>query len=106
MKSRLRICIDARVADGPYQGAGAVVRCLVRAITELTDGNEEYYFLAYRDSHEWLRPLANDRCRILLGPPSPEPSRLRSTANAIPGLKRVLGLFPPPKRLPVSDGAI
>jgi glycosyltransferase involved in cell wall biosynthesis len=104
--SRLRVCIDARVADGPYQGAGAVVQCLVRALCKLGDGSEEYYFLAYRNSNEWLRAYIEDPKRILLGPSSPQQSRWRSLARRVPSLWSALGNLPARRYVPVSDGTI
>lgn len=106
MTPRLRVCVDARVADGPYQGAGAVVRSLVRALCELEDGTEDYYFLAYRDSNEWLRPYLTDSTHLLLGPSSPRQSRWRSFGKRLPGLWTALGTIPARRRVPVSDGTI
>jgi glycosyltransferase involved in cell wall biosynthesis len=102
----LRVCIDARIADGPYQGAGAVVRSLVRALCELDDGPEDYYFLAYRDSNGWLRSFVKDSSRILLGPPAPRQSRWKSLGRNIPGLWTAVSAIPPRRCLPVSDGTI
>ncbi len=106
MSRPLRVCIDARVADGPYQGAGAVVRCLVRALSQLDDGAEEYCFLAYRDSNEWLRPYVKRPEQLLLGPASPRLSLWRSLGRQVPGLWPALGYVPPRKRVPASDGTI
>src|SRR5690348_10734280 len=57
-----------RFPDGPHSGTRAVATSIVRALSELDDGNEEYLLLAYRDSHEWLKPYLGGRCRLLLGP--------------------------------------
>jgi glycosyltransferase involved in cell wall biosynthesis len=78
----------------------------VRALCELDDGPEEYYFLAYRDSNEWLRPYVKESNRLLLGPPSPGQSRWRSLAKRVPFLWTALGNLPARGRVPVSDGTI
>lgn len=59
------MCIDARAPDGPSSGIRSVVVGLAGAFSELADGNEEYLFLAFNDSHEWLRPHIKGPSRIL-----------------------------------------
>ena len=45
MTSPLRVCIDARTAGTEAGGVGTFALSLARAISDLSDGNEEYFFL-------------------------------------------------------------
>jgi glycosyltransferase involved in cell wall biosynthesis len=60
----LRIGIDARLRDGEVGGVQQVVIGLAEGFSELTDGDEEYYFLVHPDS-EWLAPHLRGACRRL-----------------------------------------
>ena len=53
----LRICIDARLVSGDIGGVEQFVIGLANGFSKLTDGSEEYLFLTYSDSKEWIAPL-------------------------------------------------
>lgn len=107
----LKVCIDARIPDGPASGARAVVVGLANALSSLKDGDEEYLFLVNGQSHRWLLPYLQGPCSILKDQTSP-PSRLRNWIKAIPGIQRLAQLVkrPPhahvPAVVPISDGTI
>jgi len=64
--TRLRIAIDARLTSGDVGGVEQVVIGLAHGLSELTDGDEEYLFLAYSDADLWLRPyMMNGPARIV-----------------------------------------
>ena len=67
----LRICLDARLTTGILGGVEQTIIGLGHGLSQLTDGNEEYLFLAYADAHAWLTPYLGGPCRIVLGPPAP-----------------------------------
>jgi glycosyltransferase involved in cell wall biosynthesis len=66
----LRVGIDARLVNDEG-GVSSFVIGLASGLSSLTDGDEEYFFLTYRDADEWLRPHLKGACRILPGPLSP-----------------------------------
>lgn len=68
----LRICLDARLATGVLGGVEQTIIGLAYGLSQLTDGDEEYLFLAYADAHAWLTPYLHGPCRIVLGPPAPQ----------------------------------
>jgi glycosyltransferase involved in cell wall biosynthesis len=76
----LCICIDARLTDGAG-GVQQVVIGLAHGLSQLTDGDEEYLFLAREDEDAWLRPYLGGPCRMLYLPPRPAP-RWRRLARA------------------------
>jgi glycosyltransferase involved in cell wall biosynthesis len=61
----LRVCIDARLAAGHSGGVEQVVVGLAAHLSKLTDGEEEYLFLAHPDQDEWIRPHLSGPCRVL-----------------------------------------
>lgn len=63
----LRICLDARSANGAG-GVQQVVVGLARALARLTDGDEEYLFLTAANSQDWIQPHMGGPCRLLTGP--------------------------------------
>jgi glycosyltransferase involved in cell wall biosynthesis len=67
----LRICLDARLISGISGGVESVAIGLASSLSNLSDGEEEYSFLTYADSEEWLRPYIHGPCRILRGPTLP-----------------------------------
>jgi glycosyltransferase involved in cell wall biosynthesis len=105
----LKIAIDARVLDGAQGGVQQIVLGLAVGLKQLTDGDEEYHFLVYADSTNWLTPHMGGNCHILMGPPL-LPALLRPFQNAL--LKtywKVTGssLLPAlPTRVPVSCGLV
>lgn len=65
MRRRLRVCVDARLRDGEYGGVQQVVIGLAHGLGSLTDGDEEYLFLAHDGEDEWLRPHLGPNARVL-----------------------------------------
>ena len=62
----LRVCVDARAPDG-IGGTQQVMIGLASALSQLTDGDEEYLFLvekAFR-GWEWVRSYLHGPCRVL-----------------------------------------
>lgn len=105
----LRICIDARVPDGPASGGRAVLVGLAAAFSKLVDGDEEYFFLVLKDSHQWLRPYISGRCQLL--PLRSGPSLLRRLARRFPYVRSLRRKLRPkgvnqPMSIPHSDGTI
>lgn len=105
----LRICIDARIPDGPASGGRAVLVGLATAFSRLADGDEEYYFLALEESHAWLEPLLGGNCRLL--PVRNDRSAFRRFSRRLPGTERLrasirLHLLARKLELPYSDGTI
>jgi glycosyltransferase involved in cell wall biosynthesis len=109
MQRRLRIGIDAMIADGSQGGVQQFIIGLAQGLSALTDGNETYIFLVYYDHQEWLAPYIGGNCQILAVKPAP----------MIPGWKRSLRRFVGLRsmwhrlrsvshniRVPVSDGMI
>lgn len=109
MKRRLRIGIDAMIADGSQGGVQQFIIGLAQGLSNLTDGDEAYIFLTYQNHQAWLSPYIAGNCEIHTVKPAPVPPvwkrslrrfamlrrwwhRLRSVTNEI--------------RVPVSDGAI
>jgi glycosyltransferase involved in cell wall biosynthesis len=64
MKS-LRVGIDARFVSGKAGGVEQFVIGLATGLSKLTDGSEEYLFLTYSDSQDWIAPFLGGSCRIL-----------------------------------------
>jgi glycosyltransferase involved in cell wall biosynthesis len=58
------VCIDARLADGVPGGIQQELVGLAAGLSGLTDGEEEYLFLAEEGSTEWLVPHLGGRCRL------------------------------------------
>lgn len=62
--TKLRVAIDARLTSGDVGGVEQVVIGLASGLSELTDGEEEYLFLAYSDADRWLQPYMSGPTRI------------------------------------------
>ncbi len=104
----LRICIDARLSSGVSGGIESVVIGLAHGLSDLTDGNEKYYFLAYSDSDQWIKPYLSKSCEIL-HTPHDKSKRLKELILKIPFAKRILFKAIPPRllyKIPASDGTI
>jgi glycosyltransferase involved in cell wall biosynthesis len=111
IRSPLRICIDARIVPGNAGGTLQVILGLADALSKLSDGPEEYLFLALPGGEDWLRPHLAGSCSLL---PSrkdrKESPRLRTRlAERLPRLARSYAalaeqLLPPP--ILASDGTI
>lgn len=103
----MRVCLDARATEA-MGGVQQVLIGLAHGLSSLSDGDEEYFFLAYRGQESWIRPYLGGRCRLLLLPHPPAPPRRR---GAVAAVRRALGaVLPtgllPPYRAPRSDGTI
>lgn len=85
--THLRICLDARLTGGTAGGLEQVAIGMASGLSRLTDGDEEYLFLAYPDADEWLRPYVTGPCRMLHGPPVPRPSPAKRQLLRIPGVR-------------------
>ncbi len=109
--SRLRVAIDARYMKAGYGGVEQVVIGLASGLSTLTDGNEEYLFLAHEDSEQQLRAYLRGPCKILRAGRA-QPSSWSNLVNAVtPALGRVLDRLHPSivrrlVRVSSSDGLI
>lgn len=90
MTSRPRICIDARLEPGFSGGIEQVVIGLARGLSSLSDGDEEYYFLTYPGTDEWLAPYISDSCHLLHNKRSWQHTCRRTVASRFPLAKKVL----------------
>jgi glycosyltransferase involved in cell wall biosynthesis len=63
-EKHLRICLDARLISGKSGGIEQVIIAIANWLSTL-NGCEEYFFLTYNDSYEWLLPYLNGSCNIL-----------------------------------------
>jgi glycosyltransferase involved in cell wall biosynthesis len=61
----LRVCVDARFISGEYGGVEQFVIGLASGLSKLTDGSEEYLFLTYADSQDWIAKFLGGQCQIL-----------------------------------------
>ena len=107
----LRVAIDARFVSGQAGGLEQFVIGLTKGLGELPDGDEEYLFLAYDDSQDWLTPYLGRNSRFLSAGPSTQNATFRSRLTAHPTLRSlchsVAGSFPSwVFRVPASDGRI
>ena len=85
---------------------------LANGLSQLADGDEEYLFLTYADSQDWILPHLHGPCRTLAGPAAPAPSRVRGILKTVmPELRKVwhhLGSFSGQLSLTIarSDGTV
>lgn len=107
----LRVCIDARFNGSPG-GIAQVVMGLAHGLATLTDGDEEYVFLATEQSAAWIAPHAGDRCRIQIAPSVLARRAVASRVlDAVKPLRTAWDALSPllgrcTYRVPRSDGAI
>lgn len=62
---RLRVCLDARLTSGTVGGVEQVIIGLAYGLSQLNDGDEEYFFLTNPSAQEWLEPYLGGPCRAL-----------------------------------------
>ena len=62
---KLKICIDARIADGEQGGLQQVVIGLASRFSNFNSCEEEYSFLSYREENNWLKPFIGGPCKLL-----------------------------------------
>lgn len=110
----LRVCLDARLISGTLGGIEQFVIGMANGLSKLTDGDEEYLFLAYETSAEWIEPYVHGACRMLYGDAATRRPAWAQKLKALPGARlafRKLGsllargqttLLAPPR----SDGTI
>ena len=76
MSGPLRVCVDARGAVGDEGGTASFAISLVRALANLSDGDEKYVFLVNFNDAEKLRARVGIPIEtIQLKPPSQHPTR-------------------------------
>lgn len=108
----LKVCIDARLISGTAGGVEQFIVGLAHGLSQLTDGQEEYYFLAYSDADEWIKPYISGPCRMLHCSKAPHGSKLRCLVeNKIPKIYKFLQkIYPVSERWKISgllsDGSI
>jgi glycosyltransferase involved in cell wall biosynthesis len=114
----LRVAIDARLSDGWHGGVQQWVIGIAGALSQLPDGDDEYFFLVRPGRHRWLDPYLGGPCQVLtiadrLSGPAPVGRLYRRAARAVrllnARLRHVRGNSPPPESrtvVAVSNGAI
>ena len=107
----LRVCIDARMISGRAGGMEQFVIGLAAGLSKLTDGSEEYLFLAYADSKDWITPFLGGSCRILEDTKKPPSDVIGRRVLQTLGLKKLIHAIDPhvfQKTLPLakSNGII
>lgn len=90
----LRVCLDARLISGTLGGIEQFVIGLADGLSKLNDGDEEYFFLAYETSAEWIEPYVRGACRMLYGDAATRRPAWAQKLKAVPGARlafRTLG---------------
>jgi glycosyltransferase involved in cell wall biosynthesis len=77
---KLRVCVDARVAEGRAGGIEQVIIGLASGLSSLEGDCEEYFFLTLQGADQWLRPYVAGPCRVIAVPPDP---RYRDGADLV-----------------------
>ena len=107
----LRVAIDAHVVPGEFGGTQQVVMGLAHGLSQLRDGDEEYFFLTYDGDQSWLEPHVAGPCRIFATAANPAPPAWKRFARRVvpflaPLWRRArYGSAPAPLGPPPSDGA-
>jgi glycosyltransferase involved in cell wall biosynthesis len=107
----VRVCLDARLADGVAGGIQQFIMGLASGLSRLGDSDDEYLFLSSPDERAWLTPHLAGPCRPLDAP--------RALAGAGAGSRLQLVLRAAidraaasplgavlPVRVPASDGLV
>jgi len=108
----LRVCLDARLQDGIAGGIQQFIIGLASGLDKLPDGDENYYFLCYPGSDQWLKSHLQNRCKIIYSNQSvPLRLRIEQIARPLPFgtalLKKIIVLLGNPLlKLPESDRTI
>jgi glycosyltransferase involved in cell wall biosynthesis len=112
MTSRpLRVCIDARVQGLPG-GIAQVIVGLVKGLSSLADGDEEYVFLVTPGNDRWVKPYIGGACRIVEAEPVlATRARTARLLDSLPVARAAWDRFSPmlggrTYTVPRSDGAI
>lgn len=107
----LRVCIDARVQGLPG-GIAQVVVGLVKGLSSLADGDDEYVFLVTPGNDRWVKPFLGGACRMVEAPPVlTKRSRAGGVLSKLPFARAAWERFSPvlgrhTYAVPRSDGAI
>ena len=100
------MAIDFRVED-PRQGIGTAVLALAHGLSRIQNPNQEYIFLVYEHTLDWLAPHLSGPCTAM-AVPAPivkEPSFLRRQARKLKFLQRLWSQSRSDESLlPRSDG--
>jgi len=104
----VRVCLDARMADGSAGGVQQTVIGLAHGLARL-GGEDQYLFLVRPGSHAWLDPYMVEPCRLLplAGAEARDWRqwlRLRVPAQGLDRLARSSARALFPVRVPRSDG--
>lgn len=83
----LRVCLDARLISGTLGGIEQFVIGLADGLSKLKDGDEEYLFLAYETSAEWIEPYVDGACRMLYGDAATRRPPWAQKLKALPGAR-------------------
>ena len=81
-----RIGLDARFILGERGGVEQATLGLATGLSQLTDGDEEYYFLVYAGAEDWIKPYLSGACHALSSPNAPhihQPSTLRPLRSIV-----------------------
>ncbi len=115
MTRPLKVCIDARLAEGAVGGVQQFVIGLVSGLSQLTDGDEEYVVLGDEGTSRWLPELPRQRWRLEILP-TLSPRTLTVAAKelalrAVPGFSDWLANAPfvwnaAPPPFPRSSGVV
>jgi hypothetical protein len=111
----LRVCIDARLSSGEVGGVEQVIIGLASGLSGLSDGEEQYFFLANPEATDWLKPYVSGPAQLLRAHSSPSATGLRQLKSAarrhFPMARAMWHSLPylaplEDRRLPRSDGTI
>jgi glycosyltransferase involved in cell wall biosynthesis len=100
------VAIDFRVED-PRQGIGTAVLALAHGLSRIQNSDQEYVFLVYEHSMDWITPHLSGPCSAMAVPaPIPrEPSFLRTQARKLKFLRSLWSRSRSDESLlPQSDG--
>lgn len=106
--NKLKIGIDARLANGETGGIQQFIIGLSHGLKLLALNSQEYFFLTLENQDEWLRPYLPDNAKIV----HPKPSKRHLAYQIIKNIKPIRALFEKIplflnssiNRIPESDG--
>jgi glycosyltransferase involved in cell wall biosynthesis len=108
----LRVCIDARHIGSKAGGTEQLVFGLASGLSNLDDGDEQYYFLTSQEVDHLIKPYIHGSSQILYGSSPPvRPKWKQKVSSALPGAVGAwhelnFRLGRKPYKLPKSDGTI
>ncbi|HUP14461.1 MAG TPA: glycosyltransferase family 1 protein [Acidimicrobiia bacterium] len=114
-ETSLRVAIDARLISGESGGVESVVVGLAHGLSQLTDGSEEYVFIAYEGLDTWIRGHIAGPCRVMTVPYRRPAIRRawRAVSRSLPRVaascleaKRALLREPATNAVPAADATI